>query len=732
MKKNILLYLKDATVTGRKKAAAALRKKGITVLAQYGNTALEVLVTDKESTWIQSTSHFSESFEGAISATVLKRMDTEGKQIAKVWNERQDSAPSVEGIAGAGAEKSNRGLSWGTKGFDEPRPHTDISGSFFLKTLQEKRANDSALPTTKRKGFSPARSKKSYATIYAQLLTKLKDPTKVYHLARLAIIRPDLEATILAMPKSEVNELFEASRTDRANLGFAPEAAAAAAPEAACWRLDGEISVGVVFVESSKTGGPTFSSADRITLLSEVETGLNWLASQHPLGKVTWVYNFQYVKIDVADGTNNSTEDYWRNPAMQKVSYNGKTFASNWSGVVNYRNEMRTVNNSAHAIVVFVTPFGTDWHAYASSGRLTLANRNNWGGWGIGTIDAITAHEVCHLFGAADEYTGNGTPCNSCSTVHGCLSFPNGNCKACAASPVPCIMDANSLQICGYTRGQLSWPAVWDWLRIDNGTGTKALAASGTKLYKLKNNGEIWAYSGTAQNWQKIDNNPATIAIAAAGNNLYQLHNNGKIWKYTGVPLSGWQCLDANTATKAIAAAGNNLYQLHASGKIWKYTGIPLSGWECIDTNPATTAILAAGSNLYQMHNNGKIWKYTGVPVSGWQCLDTNAATKAIAAAGNNLYQLHNNGTIWKYTGVPISGWQMVDNNALTIGIAAAGNRLLQIHSTGHIWQYTGVPLTGWQMLDFNSASKSITLADNVLYQLHGTGKIWQFTGTLV
>jgi hypothetical protein len=131
MKKNILLYLKEATVMNRQKTAAALREKGITVLAQYGNTALEVYVTDEELTWIHSTSFFSEGFEGSVSETALKVMNTEGKELAKAWNQRQGTSPSLEGVAGVDAEKSNRGLSWGTKGFDEPRPHTDISGTFF-------------------------------------------------------------------------------------------------------------------------------------------------------------------------------------------------------------------------------------------------------------------------------------------------------------------------------------------------------------------------------------------------------------------------------------------------------------------------------------------------------------------------------------------------------------------------------------------------------------------------
>ena len=121
---------------------------------------------------------------------------------------------------------------------------------------------------------------------------------------------------------------------------------------------------------------------ERTTLRNEIQTGLNWLASLHPTDNLSWVYDYQNVSINVANGTNNSTEDYWRNPAMQAVSYGSNTYTGDWTGAANYRNDMRLANDSAHAIVIFVTPFATNWHAYASNARLTLANRNNWGGWG--------------------------------------------------------------------------------------------------------------------------------------------------------------------------------------------------------------------------------------------------------------------------------------------------------------------------------------------------------------
>ena len=221
--------------------------------------------------------------------------------------------------------------------------------------------------------------------------------------------------------------------------------------------MTGEMSVGLVFVESSQTGGPRFTTAERSEVCAEIITGLNWLSSQHPSGDLSWVYDLQFITIAVADGTNGSDESYWRDPAMGEVTYDANTYAAAWSSVAEYREDMRLANWSDHALVIFVTPYANSWHAYASSGRVTLARRNNWGGWGRGSIDMITAHEVSHLFGSADEYTGSGTPCSSCSTTHGCDHVPNGNCGACASPRQDCVMDGNSQRLCGYTRGQIGW-----------------------------------------------------------------------------------------------------------------------------------------------------------------------------------------------------------------------------------------------------------------------------------
>ncbi|HSB92008.1 MAG TPA: hypothetical protein VLC28_02775, partial [Flavitalea sp.] len=450
MKKKYLLFLSTQNVDFRKAAVTYLREHNIPVLAQYSNTALEVLVPEGDQPKFADAGFFSEIYDGPINLQELTNKSTEAAEIAAAWNLSHESS-----LRGPEAD-TNQGLSWGTEGFDEPRPHSELSKDFFLKTLRERGIRETDSPRLRDMRFSKDRVRDSFSGIESRLMDKVNDPTKVYHLSRLAIVHPELEETIMNLPDDVITDLLKVNKSERVNLG-----AESRGPEEACWKMNGEISVGVIFVESSQMGGPTFSSTERTTLRDEIQTGLNWLASQHPTGNLSWVYDYQYVSINVANGTNSSTEDYWRNPAMQAVSYNSNTYTGDWNGVVNYRNDMRTANDSAHAIVVLVTPYGTEWHAYADNARLTLCRRNNWGGWGINTIDTITAHEVCHLFGSADEYTGSGTPCTSCTTTHGCDNVPNGNCKACApGGGVPCVMDQNSLSICDFTRRQIGWPVL--------------------------------------------------------------------------------------------------------------------------------------------------------------------------------------------------------------------------------------------------------------------------------
>ena len=438
-----LLLLRNPSAAARRDAVSQLKELGVIVVAQFSGLAVEVLATADQVAALARIGLFEARLKGPMKAEHLEKLTAEQGQIVALWNARFGAS-----YRKLKEDVSKLGKPWGAEGLREPLPYTAIAPEDFLAvvTRYEERTKRKVVPapaTDRKKGSKPERpmSADNFKKFEKQLADAYKNPTLAYHLARLAWrLGRRYERVLLKLPPDLIAEILE--------VFFA---------EAACWKMTGEMAVGIVFVESSRSGGPKFSNSERNDICNEILAGQSWLTSEHPEGNLSWVYDIQMIKIDVANGSGDPAEDYWRNPAMGLVNYNGQTYSADWSGVGNYREDMRVANRSAHAMVIFVTPYANSWHAYASGGRVTLAKKNDWGGWGRNTIDMITAHETSHLFGSSDEYTGSGTPCSSCDTLHGCDQIPNGNCGACASPRQDCVMDGNSRRLCGYTRGHIGW-----------------------------------------------------------------------------------------------------------------------------------------------------------------------------------------------------------------------------------------------------------------------------------
>ena len=446
-----LFLVEKPSVEARREIARRLRDMGATVVAEYGDVAVEALVTPDQVEGARRITA-STALRGPMAREHMERLTPDAKLIVTLWNGR--FTPRFRKLT---RDTTLRGKSWATEGLDAPLPYSAIDPGAFIELCRrmEKERDVTLLPPDEpprpaKQAREPAEmSMKQFIDYERKLADHYEDERLAYHLARLGRrLGPRYYTMLFELPHWLIDLIWEWLH-----------------PEVGCWKMTGEMSVGLVFVESSRSGGPTFTSAERTDVCNEIITGFNWLAGEHPGANLTWVYDIQLISIDVADGTNSSTEDYWRDPAMAEVAYDGHTYAAAWSSVAEYREDMRVNNRSDHAFVIFATPFGTEWHAYASGGRVTLARRNNWGGWGRGTLDIITAHETCHLFGAADEYTGSGTPCNTCGSVHGCDSIPNGNCGACASPQESCAMDDNGHRLCSYTRGQIGWSDLFVELR---------------------------------------------------------------------------------------------------------------------------------------------------------------------------------------------------------------------------------------------------------------------------
>lgn len=471
-----LFLLTQPSVEVRRQAAVRLRELGLRVVAQYGRVAVEALASTDRARAARDLGLFTAVLNGAMKDEHLERLTDEQRVVVRQWNVRFGA--DYREIA---RDRTRLGVSWGDPDVDPSPPWSPVEPEEFLALVEEyERDNDRTAwqsPDTDEFTDRPDTplTGERFVEYERDLRRRLDDPTVAYHLARLA-------ARLGPRDRGRIRSI---------DPDFADWVFARLFLEAACWEMTGEMSVGIVFVESSRDRGPAFGDNERQRICQEIIDGLGFLAQEHPSGGLSWVYDFQFTRIDAADGDEDACdgdvsaalEAGWRDPAMAQVTYNGTTYPATWSSVAAYREDMRTANRSAHAIVVFATPYANCWHAYAGNARLVLAKHNNWGNWGESALDRITAHEVSHLFGAADEYTGSGTPCSTCDSVHGCDTIPNGNCGACARPHQKCMMMGSHRRICAYTRGQIGWSTLFvelvtgdvswagtdDWVRLDIG-----------------------------------------------------------------------------------------------------------------------------------------------------------------------------------------------------------------------------------------------------------------------
>lgn len=303
-----------------------------------------------------------------------------------------------------------------------------------------------------------------------------------------------------------------------------------------CVKMNGKVAVGFIFVESSATGGPVFSDADRFKLLGNLIKAQTFLSDNHPKKNLTWVNDFQFTKISVknksdssATGSNPFLDTYWMYPGIGKIKYKGASFAPNNFGLDGYLDSLKADNKADYAIAYLVTPYVTTWMGYADqyTRRIVISNKDNYGGWGMDGVDRLLAHETCHLFGAKDEYNSKkGSPCGSCTSTHGCAKVANANCGSCNASQVQCIMNTNQPSVCKATQGQIGWIDSFikvelttskDWFA---GTNDDVWIKFGEKEYELDNSwnndfesGEVNTFKLWDQSLKKEDLKKFTITL---------------------------------------------------------------------------------------------------------------------------------------------------------------------------------------------------------------------------
>ena len=244
----------------------------------------------------------------------------------------------------------------------------------------------------------------------------------------------------------------------------------------------GDVMVGIIFMESNgaiDSSTEDWTSTEKSNVISEIQAGLNWWAAREPNAHLTFTYDINYgvptsyEPITRKSYTGSSSENMWLwiNEATDYLGYPNDSY----TGVRDYINAIRTANNKDWAFAIFVvdSSSGTDgdnngngytgdfadgYFAYAYRGGPFLVMTYNNDGWGIGNMDAVTAHEVGHIFYALDEYAG----ASSATACSGYYNTINGNHVTGGTTNVPCIMRGDippytNGNVCTYTREMIGW-----------------------------------------------------------------------------------------------------------------------------------------------------------------------------------------------------------------------------------------------------------------------------------
>jgi hypothetical protein len=216
-------------------------------------------------------------------------------------------------------------------------------------------------------------------------------------------------------------------------------------------RLSGSVAVGLVLVEGP-TAALQFDATERAKVVAETQNGTSWLGGRHPVQPVSWHWDIDVIRVDVAADPNAADlEALWRDQAMAALGY-----GPGLGGVQAYAEDLRRQLGTDWAYVTFFTKYPTGWFAYASVGGPRLVMQYDNDGWGPDNIDRVFAHETGHIFNAPDEYASSN--CN-CGGSWGYYGKPNANCANCTSGGgVPCIMRANTWDMCPSTPYHLGFP----------------------------------------------------------------------------------------------------------------------------------------------------------------------------------------------------------------------------------------------------------------------------------
>ena len=133
-----------------------------------------------------------------------------------------------------------------------------------------------------------------------------------------------------------------------------------------------------------------------------------------------------------------------------------------------------------------------------------------------------------------------------------------------------------------------------EWQKIDNAKGTVQIYVDRSRdvLYALKSNGNVWRYDG---DWKKVDNGTGTKQIAAGDGILYVLKDSGTVWNHR---RGKWTKIKGMKGARRLYVSGTDVYAQR--GDNIEYLADRRDGdWERVYRGDRVKRFIATGDRLY-------------------------------------------------------------------------------------------------------------------------------------
>ena len=207
----------------------------------------------------------------------------------------------------------------------------------------------------------------------------------------------------------------------------------------------GSVAVGVILPESNGIVDPNtenWTEIEESKIVTRVTNALDWLKDYNPSASISFSLEVNYRVPTSYEPIDRFYSEYplWVIETIDNLGYRN---------VLDYVNILRNRLKTNWAFILFIVDSSNDadgcfpegYDAGAIIGGPFVISTTRWINSAL--LEAILAHEICHLFYATDEY-------NEVKEFSGYLNVSDAD-GAC------CLMTSNARKICEATQGQLGW-----------------------------------------------------------------------------------------------------------------------------------------------------------------------------------------------------------------------------------------------------------------------------------